>query len=395
VEVKGGGPDRPRHGGLRRFLRGEYIAPLVLALILIGRYFAAQAGLAWWARADLYIRANVDLEEGRLVAALEQFRELTRLEPEIEDFHRQLNQTLKQALTAVPGQGNAAAEDGLLHFLAAQRDWEKFAEAADRSMAPIPAGEFLMGSPEGSSDEQPQVSVYLDAFSIDRFEVTNAQYLRFVQATGAAPLRAWQGDSFAESQGDLPAAGVSWLDAQAYCTWAGKRLPTEAEWEKACRGTDGLIYPWGNEWDASLANIDQTAGAAVRGGQDGLVIDEGWRLLEAPAAGSPRLQPVGSYLTGASPYGMLDMAGNVSEWVADYYNWAGYAGLPRRDPLVLSPPWNHVFRGSAWFDPVGNAGWVRLQSRCAARNSAHIDVDPRIGFRCASSLQATIASPVQ
>ncbi len=152
-------------------------------------------------------------------------------------------------------------------------------------MVLVPAGEFWMGSDDGDSNTKPRHRVILDAFSIDRQEVTNALYQRFMSATGRPAPAAWNDSKYNAQQ--QPVVGVSWHDADAYCRWAGKRLPTEAEWEKAARGTDGRKYPWGDQWDASRANSDES-----RFGRPG---------------------EVGSHPTGASPYGAHDMAGNVRE----------------------------------------------------------------------------------
>jgi formylglycine-generating enzyme required for sulfatase activity len=256
------------------------------------------------------------------------------------------------------------------------------AEALDRDLVLIPEGDFVMGSNTGRADERPQHTVYLDAFELDRYEVTNAQYRRFLQITGRKPPPYWAGDTYPVGQADYPVVGVSWDDADAYCTWAGKRLPTEAEWEKACRGTDGRAYPWGNLWEPRRANVDLSAQA----GAEPSVWDTAWQLLRV--AGNrvgPGLLPVGSYRDGASLYGVMDLVGGASEWVADWYNWSDYSNLPARNPRNMEPPWNHCLRGSPWHDPTGDADWVQTMSRCSARNSSHETQDPRVGLRCARS----------
>ena len=151
-------------------------------------------------------------------------------------------------------------------------------------MVLVPAGEFLMGS-EVWDHTMPVRRVYLDAFYIDTYEVTNALYQRFMQATGRQAPASWHNSP------NQPVVGVSWHAARAYCQWADKRLPTEAEWEKAARGTDGRTYPWGNQWHHTKVNT---------------------RL--SGKLGKPT--PVGSYEADRSPYGVYDMAGNVGEWVA-------------------------------------------------------------------------------
>lgn len=291
--------------------------------------------------------------------------------------------------TPQAGAGNV----GALRQLAAS-DAPQLAELLDRSVVYVAAGDFSMGSDSGRDDERPQHVVYLDAFEIDCYEVTNAQYRRFLRAGGRAAPPYWNGDEYPAGQADYAVVGVSWADADAYCAWAGKRLPTEAEWEKACRGTDGRLYPWGEEWAPQRANVDVSARgsltppAAGQAMQGPLNRDAAWSVLQSTPASPqhPGLRPLGSYPEGASPYGIMDMSGNASEWVADWYNWGDYTGMPARNPLGLGPPWNHSVRGSAWTNLYGDASWTQSSSRCSARSSAHIAMDPRIGFRCARSV---------
>jgi formylglycine-generating enzyme len=272
-------------------------------------------------------------------------------------------------------------------------DTIRLAEMLNHSVSVVPAGEFLMGSNTGSNDERPQHSVYLDAFEIDCFEVTNAQFAQLLSTTDRLPPPYWSGQDYPAGQADYPVVGVPWEDAADYCNWVGKRLPTEAEWEKAARGLDGRTYPWGNNWDPSRANVfvpHQALNAASPAASSLEVWDQAWEFLRTspPRPSSPSLKPVGSYPQGKSPFDLMDMAGNASEWVADWYNWSDYSGLPSRNPYVLGPPWNHSLRGSPWYDPVGNAAWVQAMSRTSARSSSHDSRDPRIGFRCAQSSPA-------
>jgi formylglycine-generating enzyme required for sulfatase activity/uncharacterized caspase-like protein len=214
-------------------------------------------------------------------------------------------------------------------------------------MVLVPAGEFTMGSNE-YDDEKPPRRVYLDAFHIDKYEVTNALYRRFVSATSRGAPGYWNDARF---NGDpQPVVGVSWHDAAAYCGWAGKRLPTEAEWEKAARGTDGRRYPWGEQWDASRAN----------------------------SGGKP--VSVGSYPGGVSPYGAHDMAGNVWEWVADWYEAAYYQRSPERNPKGPDSGQYRVVRGGSWdFSPIGLRASYRNYGTPDRRFSL-------VGFRCARGL---------
>jgi formylglycine-generating enzyme required for sulfatase activity len=262
------------------------------------------------------------------------------------------------------------------------------------SMVLIPAGPFLMGSPEGSdsfSDERPQRTVFLSAFWMDRHEVTNAQYERFVTAAGHRPptnlnpaATLWeQGHPLAGSE-HHPVINIGWQDAVAYCQWAGKRLPTEAEWEKAARGPDGRLYPWGNEWDLKRANsASYWAGHTIEF-KDGAewkafwVQGEGARISkERGLKGEVLTLPVGSFPEGASPYGLLDMAGNASEWVQDWFEPYYYSKAPQTDPKGPAGMLLKVVRGGSWLKPAKSI-------RTADRDYGYPDDRPSgTGFRCA------------
>jgi len=216
-------------------------------------------------------------------------------------------------------------------------------------MVYVPAGEFLMGSSdadgEAGAHEKPQHTVYLDAYWIDRTEVTNAQYRKCVEAGACQQPGCWDDEN--DSAPDRPVVCVTWYDAQAYTAWAGGRLPTEAEWEKAARGTDGRIYPWGDEFDGSRLNYcDRNCGYDWKDTS----ADDGYAVTA----------PVGRYPSGASPYGALDMAGNVWEWVADRYEEGYYARSPARNPQGPASGDSRVLRGGAF----GNEVWL---VRCAYR----------------------------
>jgi len=183
-------------------------------------------------------------------------------------------------------------------------------------MVRVPAGEFIMGSDSGETDEKPVHRVYLDEYFIDKYEVTNEQYNQCVSAGSCSANGKF--NSFTDPQ--QPVVGVDWNQADTYCKWAGKRLPTEAEWEKAARGTDGRTYPWGEGIDCSRANY----GDCKHG----------------------KTKPVGSYPSGASPYGAMDMAGNVWEWCADWYGY--YQNSPNRNPTGPGSGQSRVLRGGSW-----------------------------------------------
>ncbi len=277
----------------------------------------------------------------------------------------------------------AKGESAQIRRLAAASD-PSLGDILDQRMAVVPAGTVIMWSEQGRPNEHPSRSVYLDAYEIDRYEVTNVQYERFVRNTGARAPRNWSGSGPGTGQADIPVVGVSWDEAAGYCAWVGKRLPTEAEWEKACRGTDGRIYPWGDVWDARLANVGQPLGPARPG-----TWDEAWTFLNLTpvSPGSPSLRPIGSFPSGASPFGVMDLVGNAAEWVSDWYNWGDYSGLPDRNPQGLGPEWDHSLRGSSWYLPYGDATEAQQDSRCSTRDASHAgNSDARLGFRCARSL---------
>jgi len=206
-------------------------------------------------------------------------------------------------------------------------------EITGRDGAPmllVPAGEFMMGSNSGDADEKPAHRVSLDAFYMDKYELTTSRYAKFLQETGRKEPYKWNEASLV-SDGDRPVIGVTWHDADAYCRWAGKRLPTEAEWEKAARGTDGRKYPWGNEEPSGRqANFDKSTST--------------WSYSILAA--------VGSYEDGASPYGIHDLAGNAWEWVADWYDEKYYAGSPERNPKGPTNGEKRVLRGGSWRMPA-------------------------------------------
>lgn len=240
-------------------------------------------------------------------------------------------------------------------------------------MVLVPGGEFLMGSDDGNDDEKPPHRVYLDTFALDTYEVTNARFQQFVQATGYRTTAERAGDTWTwrkprQEHSTLagleqhPVVQVSQEDAKAYCQWAGKRLPTEAEWEKAARGTDGRQYPWGNTFDGSRLNFCD---------RNCLYGDKATNSAYQYTA------PVGQYDSGKSPYGAYDMAGNVWEWVADLYDARYYRNSPTRNPQGPESSSEAVVRGGRWYLDAPD---VRVPHRSRLAPSFRGVV---IGFRCA------------
>lgn len=259
---------------------------------------------------------------------------------------------------------------------------ENSANKSPEGMVLIPVGEFLMGSKPGSgdSDESPEHKVNLDAYYIDIHEVTNAQYYEFWIADGGVKSKhtpASYGSSFmigdwpevAETKPNYPVLGVTWYDASAYAKWAGKRLPTEAEWEKAARGTEAKVWPWGNDFNSELpvlGDADKNTVSSIhsnrRDGSDGF---------------DNTTAPVGNYPTGASPYGLHDMSGNVWEWVADWYSEDYYASSPAENPVGPNTGKLKVVKGASW-------NHREYSQRCANRYYCYPDSwGNTLGFRCA------------
>lgn len=242
---------------------------------------------------------------------------------------------------------------------AAEEKKEKYPD-----MILIPAGEFIMGDNTRYNwsfllaynlYDGPEHTVYLDDFYIDKYEVTNKQYKKFMEETGHSTPRCWNDARF--NYPDQPVVGVTWDDAAAYAKWAGKRLPTEAEWEKASRGTDKRLWPWGNKFDKTKCTV--------------------W---ESQETGQRWTTPVGKYETGKSPYGCYDMAGNAWEWCTDYYDQNYYYGSPIKNPPGPAGGFQRVVRGGGFL-------YFGHYARCAARYRVPwYAQSPQIGFRCAKSV---------
>jgi formylglycine-generating enzyme required for sulfatase activity len=234
-------------------------------------------------------------------------------------------------------------------------------------MVTIRGGEFLMGNNgrgddgPGDQDERPAHRVRVNAFRIDRYETTNAMYVEFVRATSRAVPHHWIGGTYPEAKADHPVVYVDWYDAEAFCRWAGKRLPIEAEWERAARGTDGRRFPWGDAWQPTNANTPQY-----------------WLTRHEPGD----TMPVGSFPQSRSPEGLADMAGNVYEWVADWYQ--PYPG--NITPNIHYGTKNKVLRGGSWYDCLsygcGLSSPVYNRSRFAPAIK-----NKGFGFRCAQDVK--------
>ncbi len=273
--------------------------------------------------------------------------------------------------------------------------------ADNATMVYVPAGPFLRGTPESRmqvlqaqfgdyfSGESPQRLVYLSAYYLDRFEVTNRQYGRFLRAVRADQHRHCHADEPPHKphtptywrdprlNGPIhPVTGVDWYDAYAYCRWADKQLPTEAQWEKAARGSNGREYPWGNTWIASYSrNIESTLGRPIHGEQEWLHV---LGRLDLNAT-MHMTQPVGSFPKGVSPYGAYDMGGNLWEWCRDSYRKGYDASAPAYNPSGPPPSPYKVLRGGAWSSHRGKI-------RAAYRNYDLLtDRHLEIGFRCVRS----------
>jgi serine/threonine-protein kinase len=222
------------------------------------------------------------------------------------------------------------------------------ASVIPEGMLSIPGGTFQMGRDGGDEYESPAHRVTVGPFYLDAHEVTNEQYAKFVAATGQPPPPVWVNGAYDASAARLPVTGVTWLDAHAYAQWAGKRLPTEEEWEFAARGTDGRLYPWGNTWQPNAAN--------------------------AASDTAEKMVAVGSYPNGASPFGALDMVGNAWEWTSS--NPVPYPGSKLPGNLTTN---SKVIRGNFWGSKAEQAT-ATYRGFWAANGAATYK---NTGFRCA------------
>lgn len=235
---------------------------------------------------------------------------------------------------------------------------DSLAEKTPPGMVLVPAGEFTMGTNQGEkvgpniprahNDARPEHKVLLPAFYLDKIQVTNAQYQAYCEATHYPPPPHWEDGKFPSGEEEFALTHINWHEAAAYAAWAGKRLPTEAEWEKAARGTDKRLFPWGNKWE-----------------------------IERVVWNRNRSFKTGTKPDGASPYGALDMAGNVFEWTSSWY--AAYANAPHQFEEYGTQL--KVIRGGGF---AGGQELARTHYRSVSSPNARSDW---IGFRCAQDAE--------
>ena len=279
----------------------------------------------------------------------------------------------------------------------------KSAPSAVPDMGYVPAGDFWMGrvrlwlideigwQMRERADDRPLHLVHVDAFYIDTHEVTNAQYAEFVKATGAAPPYQWRGTTPPADRATIPIYNVSWSEAAAYCEWKGKRLPTEAEWEKAARGgLDRQDFPWGMEYETEVPaarNTSVNAKPSTTASADGTTVSaapvparSAEPEMRANAWSNSAIGPTTVGKFQPNGYGLYDMSGNVWEWTSDWYDLYAYSVSERRNPKGPKTGLYKVIRGGSWLES---------ESRLLAvyqRNFANPDLRaPTVGFRCAKS----------
>jgi formylglycine-generating enzyme required for sulfatase activity len=271
----------------------------------------------------------------------------------VDAVHRLSGLARRRSLLRTGGIALAAVAVAIAAWLYLRPTGDPKLEGSDGAPAvAIPAGTAVIGDDETT----PLREAYTDAFYIDQVEVTVSRYARFLEATGAAQPPDYWDEVDPARDGGKPVIGVSWRDADSYCSWAGRRLPTQAEWERAARGDDRRLYPWGNEAP------DATRAIFARD-YEGKPYADG-------------VDVVGGRAAGASPFGVLDMAGNASEFVADWFS----DSFPRddvRNPKGPAEGTDKVIKGGGWYDPA---------ERINAGRSSHASLEYRsddAGFRCA------------
>jgi formylglycine-generating enzyme required for sulfatase activity len=269
----------------------------------------------------------------------------------------------------------------------------EFTSKDGAAMVLIQEGPFLRGSAEGQgdADEHPQRTITLSAFHIDKYEVTNRRYQAFLRATQHRTpehccdpsYNLWRGTDIAPKLLDHPVVNVDWHDAVAYCTWEGKRLPTEAEWEKAARGIEGREYPWGNQHDRMRANgVSYWSGTDFGSPEEARAwwgSENGSGVIATKGVQGILTVPVTELEKGATPTSLMHMAGNVWEWTADWYDPKSYENVEERNPKGPEGGEFKVHRGGSWLNYRGLLrSAVRDGSRPTMRNHG-------TGFRCAKN----------
>ena len=349
-------------------------------LILAGTAVAAEAqaedyhALPGLSTQDRVVLATTMIQQGQCKKGLVEVREAMKTMPENETLIRlkgtceaqlkkpEARDTITQWLKMAPPEHPDRAK--MLGLLA----MSQVSVESTLDWVLVPAGEFEMGA-EGEAaepDESPKHRVFLNAFYIAKYEVSNLQYHAFVEATDYrlpenccdSKYTLWRGNTMLDGVGELPMINVSWDDAVAFCQWSSGRLPTEAEWEKAARGTDGRIYPWGND-PVTRDRANYTPLSA--------------KFWEGPST----LDQVSQGEFGRSPYGVYHMAGNVWEWVQDRYDESYYKKSPPQNPPGPSEGAARVIRGGSWRNTPDTL-------RAANRNK-HAPTERRVylGVRCA------------
>lgn len=307
----------------------------ILAIVLVFCF--------WWVRENLIVTPSMPTSPALSLAT----STATRVLPSVVPVTTATAHVLPIATIAIPTATPRPGEERMI---------------GGAPMVFVPAGDFLMGSNDTSDNEKPQHTVYLDAFWIDKYEVSNGQYRKCVSARICPPPELFRSSTrefyYYGSQFDnYPVIYIWWDAANTFCNWAGKRLPTEAEWEKAARGTDGRKYPWGNTFDKFLLNSWNS------GAQDTVTIS--------------------SYPGGSSPYGAMNMSGNVWEWVADGYDEGYYAKSPRNNPKGPLDAMLHVIWGGGWRSEMPYVGvtYRKAPTFEEHRNPQYPRMDD-FGFRC-------------
>jgi len=307
---------------------------------------------------ETYLKAEQSFAQANEKYQAEDFAGAARLYKEATDDYMASAEEAKKGIIGVAVRKTISSADIAKEKYVEARD---LAKARMARMALIPAGEFMMGSPaeEGENDEHPQHQVSVETFYMDKYEVTVGEYKKFIGETGHRPLS--HEVSVYSPRNKYPVVGVSWKDATAYAEWIGKRLPTEAEWEYACRSGTSTKYNLGK----SISDDD--ANSYKKGGKDR------WA----------KTAPVGSFAPNA--WGVFDMHGNVSEWCSDWYDKNSYSNSPSDNPQGPTTGQHRVIRGGTWDDIVHNL-------RSADRNKlSPTKTSFRVGFRCVKDVDKTAA----